>query len=70
MDYYLNKMEELNADGIDFTPISEAFATKKYHFCEIIASYTKEEWITGKAKSIPRTPYLFWRLVNGKKVYL
>ena len=31
---------------------------------------TKEEWIAGKAKSIPRTPYLFWRLVNGKKVYL
>ena len=70
MDYYLNKMEELNAEGIDFTPISDALLAKKYHLCKIVASYTKEEWIKNRINAIPKTPCLFWRLVNGEKVYI
>lgn len=68
-DYYLSKMKELDADGIDFIPISSALADKKYQLCEVIASYTKEEWIKGIG-GIPKTPYLFWKIVGGKKEYL
>ncbi|WP_313069922.1 hypothetical protein [Lacrimispora sp.] len=68
-DYYLSKMKELDADGIDFIPISNALSNRDYQFCKVIASYTKEEWIKGVG-AIPKTPYLFWKVVNGKKEYL
>lgn len=67
MNYYIEKLNEFGADGIDFTPISGALADKDYLRCKIIASYTKEEF--EHVKYIPKTPYLFWKIVNGKKVY-
>lgn len=69
VDSYLSKMKELGADGIDFIPISSVLAEKKYQLCEVIASYTKEDWIKGVG-SIPKTPYLFWKIVEGGKEYL
>ncbi len=69
MDYYLSKMEELGADGIDFIPISNALADKNCQLCEVITSYTKEEWIKGVG-GIPKTSYLFWKIVDGKKEYI
>ena len=68
MDYILQKMNELDADGIDFVPISEALTQRDYPLYEVVASYTKEEWIKGVG-SYPKTTYLFWRIVYGKKEY-
>lgn len=66
MDYILEKMNELNADGIDFVPISTALAQGDYHLCEVIISYTKEEWIKGVG-AYPKTSYLFWKIIDGKR---
>lgn len=68
MDYILDKMNELNADGIDFVPISVALLRHDYCLCEVIESYTKEEWVKGD-RSYPKTAYLFWKMIDGKKEY-
>lgn len=65
MNYYMDKMEELDADGIDFVPI---MFSKEEQFRHIIASYTKEEFKT--VTGIPKTSYVFWKMVNGKKEYI
>ena len=67
MNYYLEKMIELNADGIDFIPISHFLATREGN-PNIVASYTKEEF--KNIKCIPKTGYLFYKIVNGKKEYI
>jgi len=67
MNYYLDKLNELGADGIDFIPLTEAFMKREYIRCEVISSYTKEEF--KHVKHIPKTPYLFWKMIDGKKVY-
>ena len=56
-------MEELEDDGIDFMPI---FFQGK--FPKIIVSYTKEE--IKNVTAFPRTNYKFYKLVDGKKVYI
>ena len=61
-NYYLDLMNELEADGIDFMPISFE------KFPPIIASYTKEEF--KNVKAVPKTNYKYWKLVNNKKVYI
>lgn len=53
----------LGADGIDFHSI---VATPPN--CEIIDSFTKEEFLKGVA--YPRTGYTFWKLIDGYKFYL
>lgn len=62
--FYLTKMEEVEADGIDFIP----FGFKNEKFPKVIASYTKEELKT--KDTLPRTGYKFWKLINGKKIYI
>lgn len=63
MNYYLEKMIELDADGIDFVPIH-----LKGMIPNIFASYTKEEF--ENVKAIPKTPYLFYKIIDGKKEYI
>ena len=60
-------MIELNADGIDFIPISEFLVTRK-GIPGVVASYTKEEF--KNVQGIPKTGYLFYKIVNGKKEYI
>lgn len=67
MDFYYDKLIELNADGVDFVPFCEAFLTGDYKRCEIVESFTKDE--LKHSKAIPKTPYLFWKYVDGNKVY-
>ena len=64
MNYYQEKMKELNADGIDFVPICFSKNDKE----EIIVSYTKEQFMN--VTCIPKTNYRYWRIKDGKKVYL
>lgn len=64
MGYYYDKMQELNADGIDFIPIWYDPNTSP----PIIASYTKEEF--KNINLIPKTNYRYWKMQNGQKEYL
>lgn len=67
MNYYLKKMKEINADGIDFMPISEFLATGN-GIPNIVASYTIKEF--KNVKYIPKTGYLFYKIIDGKKEYI
>ena len=67
MNFYLEKMIELDADGIDFIPISQFLATRE-GIPNIVASYTKEEF--KNVKYIPKTGYLFYKIIDGKKEYI
>lgn len=60
---YFDKMNELEADGIDFMPIWYEGVIPP-----IIASYTKEEF--ENIKAVPKTNYQYWKMVDGKKVYI
>lgn len=62
MNYYLEKAIKLNADGIDFVPMSIG------NVPNIIASYTREE--LENVKGFPKTNYLFYKIVNGRKEYI
>lgn len=68
MNYYYGKAKELSADGIDFVSLSVAFLEQDYAHLNIVESYTKEE--LQNVKVVPKTPYLFWKSVNGNKIYL
>lgn len=68
MDYILEKMNELNADSVDFIPFDAYLAQNNYPICKIVASYTKEEWSQGGC-AYPKTPYRFWKMIDGEKEY-
>ena len=59
----ITRMEELKADGIDFMSIK--FGDE---IPSIFCSYTKEEF--RDIKIIPKANYKYWKIVNGKKIYL
>ena len=63
-DFILREMEERGADGVDFVPVW--FDTS---FPPIYKSYTKQEWIDSDG-SYPKTNRMYWRIVNGQKVYI
>lgn len=67
MDYILQKINELNADGVDFFPLS-AILEENFSPSKILESYTKDEW-TKDNHGFIKTPYMFWKMVNGKKEY-
>ena len=62
--YWEEKFAETGADGVDFVP----FIAKPWDIKTIYDSKTKEEILAGTA--YPRSNYFFWKLVNGKKVYI
>jgi len=62
-NFYLDKMEELKADGIDFMPIWFGDGVP-----QIISSYSKEEF--KDVDVIPKTNYKYWRMVDGIKQYI
>lgn len=68
MDYILEEMNKCGADGVDFVPFSNELFSGNYILCEIIESHTKEEWKQGVI-SYPKTPRLYWKMINGKKEY-
>lgn len=66
MEYYVEQMKELGADGIDFIDIGELAFNKQHP--HVLLSVTKEEF--ADIRAIPKTGYRFWKLVNGNKVYI
>lgn len=64
-DFILEEMEECEADGVDFVPIS----TNPFFASEhIICSYSKEEW--KKGQFYPKSGRLYWKIINSRKFYL
>ncbi len=64
MNYYLEKMIELDADGIDFITIGEILKGS-FH---VYKSYTREEF--KYVNAFPKTGYRYWKIINGKKTYV
>lgn len=69
MGYILDEMIQKEADGIDFVPFCKDLLDGNYDKCQVIESYTKEQWING-SKCFPKTPRLYWKMVGGKKHYI
>lgn len=64
MNFYLEKMNELGADGVDF----HACFAKPPH-CSIYQSNTKEDFENSNIGT-PRSGYTFWKIIEGKKIYI
>ena len=67
MNYILEEMNKCGAEGVDFVPFSDELINKHYYLCQILESYTKEEFKNNV--SYPKTPRLYWKMVNGRKEY-
>lgn len=67
-DLILDKMMKLEADGVVFMDFDDYFLSGEYEKCKEIVSYTKSEW-SKKNKIYPKAPYVFYKNINGKKVY-
>lgn len=63
MDYILEEMNEANADGVDFVPL-----TLPESKTSVIASYTKEEWIN-RGDFYPKSDRKYWRMIDGMNIY-
>ena len=63
MNYFLEKAIELDADGIDFVPLNFSGFIP-----DVIESYSRKE--LENIKAIPRTNYLFYKIINGRKEYI
>lgn len=68
MDYYYDKLIELEADGIDFIDIDDEIAHTP--FPTVFKTITKQEFENNSEIYILKTAYRFWKLVDGKKVYI
>ena len=64
IDFILEEMDNLGADGVDFAPI---FQTPPFLF-PIHCSYTREEWINS-CGVYPKSGRYYWKMINGNKVY-
>ena len=52
------------ADGVDFHPICCSPNE------QILQSNTKEEFLSGKVESYPKSGYSFYKMIGGKKYYI
>lgn len=67
-DPVLDGMIELQADGVDFVKDDEHFQNGEYEKCKVVDSYEKVEWIDNYDR-FPKPPYIYYKIVDGKKVY-
>ena len=66
-DLILREMDECGADGVDFVPIT--FYFESFPNTAVYLSMTREEWINSDG-SYPKTGRIYWKMVNGHKVYV
>lgn len=67
MNFYIEEMTRLYADGIDFIDIGELLKRDTPPY-KVLLSVNKDDF--SKLSSIPKTGYKFWKLKDGKKEYL
>ena len=64
-DFILEEMNKYDADGVDF--VSIMFDPT---MCpNIYKTYTREEWLASN-RSYPKTARRYWKIVDGKKIYV
>lgn len=63
MDFILEEMNKVGADGVDFVPVWFGEGIPP-----IIRSYTKEECQQNKA--YPKSNRMYWKMIDGKKEYV
>lgn len=64
-DFILEEMNKRNADGVDFVSIFSDDPLGPEVYC----SYSKEQWIASD-RSYLKTGRRYWKMVDGKKVYI
>lgn len=64
MNYIVEEMDKLGADGVDFVPV----CMKKEAIERIFLSKTRQQMIDDP--SYPKSGRLYWKMVDGHKVYL
>lgn len=64
MDYILDEMDKVGADGVDFVPL---WFDKRFPL-PVICSYTKEEW--HNVKAYPKSNRMYWKMIEGRKQYI
>lgn len=69
VSFILDEMIQKEADGVDFVPFCKYLLDGNYDKCQVIESYTKEQWING-SRCCPKTPRLYWKMVGGTKRYI
>lgn len=65
MNYIVEEMDKLGADGVDFCPVCLG---RKEAIERIFLSKTKQQMIDNPL--YPKSGRLYWKMVNGHKVYL
>lgn len=68
MNYYYDRLIMLGADGIDFISFGDAISHTP--FPTVLATITKQDFENNSVSYILKTGYLFWKLIDGKKVYI
>lgn len=66
MNYIVEEMDKFGTDGVDFVPIC---TTKDTFLKSIYMSKTRQEMLEAPGWP-PRSGRLYWKLVEGHKVYL
>ena len=64
MNYIVEEMDKIGADGVDFVPV----CMKKEAIKHIFLSKTRQQMIDDPL--YPKSGRLYWKLVDGHKVYL
>lgn len=65
MNYIVEEMDRLGADGVDFCPICFG---RDESIKRIFLSKTRQQMIDDP--TYPKSARLYWKIVNGNKVYL
>ena len=67
-DLILKEMDECGAEGVDFLPLTLIFQNP-IHGGTIYLSLTREELLNYKG-CYPKSGRLYWKTVNGQKIYI
>ncbi len=66
MKTIFDMMLEYGADGVDFVPIWFDDIKCRPVYC----SYTVDDFKSGRVCGIPKSNYVFWKIVSEEKVYI
>mgnify|MGYP007123281602 FL=1 len=67
MNFIIEEMERIGADGVDFCSIAWRYFLSINKPFPIYKSFTKEELL--KQNGYPKSGRAYWKMINGKKNY-
>lgn len=65
MNYIVEEMDKLDADGVDFYPIC---FEREESIKRVFLSKTRQQMI--EEPTYPKSARLYWKMIEGRKVYL